>query len=129
MEIAHMSHNWIEFIDPAPVGREELYVSLNPQGRMVMGRKTVAALGEPQHVVLLFDPDTDSIGVRRAASQVVNAFRMQPNGKRGSYLISIRRFVRKHDIRLDHTVRFPMAHIDNAVLVLDLHTRVPAEIR
>lgn len=121
-----MSRKWIEYSEPAPVGREELYVSLRPEGRMTFSEKTYKAVGEPAQVVLLWDPEGDAIGVRPASRNAVNAFTLQRAGRHGARLISCGRFLRKHDLRLDHTVRFPMAHVEDGILILDLHTRVPA---
>jgi len=123
-----MSHTWIEYNDPASRGNDELYVSLSPKGRMVFARRSVEALEDPQKVVMLFDAKTRSIGVRPAVGPATNGFRLQPAGPHGAKMISIAGFMRKNEIVLDHTVRFPLAHIDEGILVLDLHTRAPVHI-
>jgi len=121
-----MAHRWTEFTEPGPTHTEELYCSLSQTGRLTLSRKTHEAFGEPLYIVLLYDDYTDSIGLRHAHPGTVNAYRLQPTGGYGAVMTSIGRFMRKKDLRLDHTCRFPTAHIDDNVLVLDLHTRVPA---
>ena len=122
----HMAHRWTEFTEPGPTHGEELYCSLSKTGRLTLSRKSYEAFGRPEHIVLLYDDYTDSIGLRPAPAGAINAYRMQPTGGYGAYMTTIGRFLKKKDIRIDHTCRFPGAHIEADVLVLDLHTRVPA---
>ena len=119
-----MSRNWIEFTEPSPAGHEELYASLRTDGRLGLGKKTLKALDDPSHVVLLLEHETGCIGVRSAPPRAVNAMRVVRSGPAAH--VHAQRFVRRHDIRIDGTVRFPQAHMEDNTLVLDLHTRVSA---
>lgn len=91
---------------------------------MLLSRNAYAALGNPPHVVMLWDGETDTIGLRSAAPRTLNAFQLYDSRRSGAYRFHALRFLEKHDIRLDHTVRFPTAVIEDGVLILELKYRV-----
>jgi len=74
--------------------------------------------------VLLWDGETDTIGIRPAPPPTVNAFRLYDSGRSGAYRFHALRFLLKYDIRLNYTVRFPTASIEDDVLLLELRHRV-----
>lgn len=123
-----MARNWKEFNEgPAMTSPNAIYASLNHRGDIVINRQAFAELKEPQAVILLFDPDTDTIGLRPANPLISNAFRVSAKGNCGHRLITARTFTRKYDFRVDGTVRFPTAAIEDGVLVLELRNRVKVD--
>ena len=73
---------------------------------------------------LKWDAATDTIGIRPVPPNTVNAFQLYPTNRSGAYRFHAMRFLIKYDTRLEYTVRFPNAAIENGVLVLELATRV-----
>ncbi len=116
-----MGRNWDEFGDgPTGTKRGATYVSMNQAGEIVMNRLIFEQLERPEAVILLFDHETDTIGVRPTSPLMPNAFPVMEKGNCGHRRIRARGFVRKHDIRLDGTVRFRTAAVEDGILVLDL---------
>ncbi len=91
---------------------------------MMLSRNAYEALGQPTHVVMLWEGETDTVGIRPVPPQTVNAFELYYSGRSGAYRFHAMRFLLKHDIRLDYTVRFPTAAIEDGVLLLELKYRV-----
>ena len=89
-----------------------------------MSRKAYEALGKPSHVVMLWDGETDTIGLRPVPPRTLNAFKLYDSGRSGAYRFHALRFVTKYEIKLDYTVRFPTATIEDGVLLLELKYRV-----
>jgi len=73
---------------------------------------------------MLWDGATDTIGIRPVPPRTVNAFQLYDSGRSGAYRFHALRFLVKYDIRLDWTVRFPTATIEDGVLLLELKYRV-----
>ena len=120
-----MSRNWIEFGEgPKKASPDEIGVSLNLRGEIVFNRHTYNEMNRPEAVVLLFDPDTDSIGLRPASPHALNAFRPKIKGHAQHRVVRAMAFTRKHNIKVDGTVRFPTATIEDGILVLNLRYMV-----
>ncbi|MEJ7624234.1 MAG: hypothetical protein WKF34_09600 [Pyrinomonadaceae bacterium] len=118
-----MARRWEEFTEPGTARIAKLHVSMSPTGTMLLSRNAHEALRRPSHVVLLWDAETDTVGIRAVPPRTVNAFQLYPSTS-GECRFHARRFLLKYDIRLDHTVRFPTAVIENDVLILELKYRV-----
>lgn len=119
-----MARRWVEFADPGSPRIADLHVSMSPYGTMLLSRKAYEALGKPSHVVMLWDGDTDTIGLRPVPPRTLNAFKLYDSGRSGAYRFHALRFVTKYEIKLDYTVRFPTAAIEDGVLLLELKYRV-----
>jgi len=119
-----MARRWEEFAEPGTARIAELHASMSPYGTMLLSRKTYEALGEPSHVVMLWDAQTDTVGIRPVPPGTLNAFRLYATNRSGAYRFHALRFLVKYDIRLQYTVRFPTAAIEDGVLLLELRTRV-----
>ena len=91
---------------------------------MLISRNAYAALGSPSHIVMLWDGDSDTIGLRPVPPRTLNAFKLYDSRRSGAYRFHALRFLIKHDLRLDYTVRFPTATIEDGVLLLELKYRV-----
>lgn len=121
-----MARKWEQFTDPGTSRNAELHVSMAPKGMVIVSHKAYEALGEPSHIEMLWESETDTIGLRPVPPRTVHAFPLYPSRRAGAYRFHALRFLRKHDIRLDYTVRFPTAIIEDGVLILELKYRVRA---
>ena len=119
-----MARKWEEFNEPANSKLADLHVSLSPAGQVFLSRRAYEAMGSPSHVVLLWEDETSTIGIRSVPPRTKNAFQLYPTFLSGSYRFHTLRFLRKHDIQLDYTVRFPTAFVEDGVLLLELQYRV-----
>ena len=119
-----MARRWEEFADPGAARIAELHASMSPTGTMLLSRKAYDALGQPGHVVMLWDGETDTVGIRPVPPRTLNAFRLYATNRSGAYRFHALRFLLKYDIRLDYTIRFPTAVIEDGVLLLELRYRV-----
>jgi hypothetical protein len=102
---------------------QALYATMNPGGDIVISRFTHKALGDPDSYVLLFDRENWCIGLQPARSQVdKNAYPARLRGRHGGRRIRGYRLCREFGIRVEETVRFHRAAMDNrGVLILDLN--------
>ncbi|MBP9665265.1 MAG: hypothetical protein KBD94_11635 [Pyrinomonadaceae bacterium] len=121
-----MNRRWIEYSDgPANIIRpDQIYVSLSRRGEILINRKCFEEMERPEAVTLMFDSDTNTIGLRPAPADADSSFRMC-EARCGARVVSSRGFIRKHNIRLSTKVRFPTARIEHGVLVLELRFGVP----
>ncbi|MFN0279550.1 MAG: hypothetical protein ACKVRN_13290 [Pyrinomonadaceae bacterium] len=124
-----MSRKWEEFTEPGTAKIAELHVSMQPKGTIMLSRRAHEALGKPDHVVMLWESETDTIGLRSVPPRTLNAFRVYRMDHRGTARFHAQRFLQKYDIRLDQTVRFPTATIEDGVLLLELPYRIPSPRR
>lgn len=92
-----------------------------------MNVKTFIAMNEPEAVVLLYDRDTRTIGIRRSRLEVKNAIAVHTRHERYNRVFRSRKFLEKHGIQLKQTMQFPTAEIDtDGVLILNLKEMVAA---
>jgi len=84
-----------------------------------MNRCAFEKLTQPESVVMLFDPETDTAGLRPASPLMPNAYPVRLKGKWGTRLISAKSFAEKYEIKLDNTVRFLTAAIEDGILILE----------
>ncbi len=106
------------------VRRGEIYASMNERSEILINRQAFEELNRPEAVVMLFDQDQSTIGLRPASRATLNAFPVRVKGGSGNRLVDGRALAVKHDIRIDGTVRFRTAAVENGLLVLDLRNRV-----
>src|SRR5580765_2740466 len=117
-----MARNWIEF-DESPLraeGPDDMYVSMNQEGNILVNAHAFSEMGSPEAVILLFDPETDTIGLKPASRLMPNSFAVRKKGESGHQRIGAARFATKHNIRLDGTVRFRSPTVEDGILVMSL---------
>jgi len=124
-----MARNWEKFTEPGTSKIAELHVSMQPSGTIMLGRRTHEAMECPTHVEMLWEDETSTIGLRSVPPRTLHAFRVYRMDARGNHRFHAQRFIDKHDIRLDQTVRFPTATVEDGVLLLELPYRVPSPKR
>ncbi len=115
-----MARNWERFEGPVPHEKDDIYVSMNYLGELVMNRHTFESMGRPAAAYLLYEKETDSIGIEKTEPLMPNAFKVKPKSDCGNAYIRARPFCVKHDIKYTGTVRFLDARIEGDTLVLNL---------
>src|SRR5439155_8642335 len=119
-----MQRNWIEYGEGLRrAGPNEIYASINHRGEILFNRLAYEQMEQPESVLVLFDPDHDTIGIKPATPQIMNAVPVRTRGVSGHRVISVNGFLKKHDIQIEGTDRFRTAAIENGILVLDLRYR------
>ena len=101
------------------------YASINPQGEIALTRKTLEAMDNPKSIILFYDEDTQTIGLKPARKGEEYAFPLRKRGSRGGYLLRGYKLVKEHHLKLTQTMRFPEIETELGVLMLDLRTAEP----
>lgn len=116
-----MIRHWEEFEGGPNSGPNELHVTLNRKGEIMLGARTVQKLGEPEAAVLLFDRINHTIGIRQAHPRHPNAHPLHTKSRGRHRVIRANEFCRHHKIHVTQTVAFPTAGIgEKGILILDL---------
>lgn len=111
---------------PRKAARGQLYASINSIGNVIINRRAFEEMGRPDAVVLMYEPETETIGLKPVRPDADNAFPVFINGKSGHRRITCGPIVREHNLKIERTVRFPTARVEDGVLLLELKYRVPA---
>ncbi len=111
--------------DPTAGRWAAIYATLNPKGVFHISRLTFEMLGEPDGIHLLFDKLNNTIGLKPTRLVMKDAFPIKDKNEHHGKIIRGFSFVEEFGIRLNETVRFPGAEIDDdGILVLDLRKAV-----
>src|SRR5206468_1492809 len=123
---ARRSWQWDEFRETARrFFTDQLHVTLDRKGRFSIDLKTWNKMKRPEAVVLLYDRDAQTIGIRPSSIEVPHAVMVRPRHERHSKAVTSRRFFSKHRIVIEKTLEFPTAAIDDeGVLVLNLREMI-----
>jgi hypothetical protein len=119
---------WNEFKETAARRfPDRLYATINKRADFVVNLKTYIKMGEPEAVVLLYDRETRTIGVRPSRLDVPNAILIHNRHSRYNRVFRSKRFLVANGIEIDQTLQFPTAVIDvEGVLILNLKEAVSA---
>ena len=119
---------WDEFKETAARRiPERLYATLSPKGEFVVNLNTFIQMKEPEAIVLLYDRETRTIGVRPSRIHIPNAILVHTRHARYNRVFRSRKFLAKHNIPIKQTIQFPTAEIDtDGVLILNLKESVLA---
>ena len=99
------------------------YVTMNPNGDIVMNRATYQMMGEPKAFLLLLDRTNRRIGLKPTGVNMRNAYPVRVSNRAGGKKVHGHRLTRQYQIDLPQTVRFYDARIDeDGILILDLRT-------
>ncbi len=114
---------WKEFSVNPPAGRLENYASINRHGKIVLNHKLYVSLGSPKCVVVLYDEQTETIGLRPASSIMPNAITVYTAAASHRVWIRAHAFIKAAKLKFDYCIRFTKPPIEDGVLILDLsHT-------
>lgn len=106
---------------------DRVHVTLNARGNIYLSKRALEELNSPEAVVLLFDPENKSIGIRRAAAERRNAHRLKIKDARGrGKTVYAAEFLRHYGVNVTDTILFEKPELDDdGILVLELgKTRV-----
>jgi hypothetical protein len=97
------------------------FVTIQKKGVISLNRAAFEALGSPEFVELLFDPDVGLVALRRSDSSVDHAYQVRaPVENHATWLISGAAFVSYYEIENSRSVR-RAARMDGDLLVIDLN--------
>jgi len=95
------------------------YVTIQHRGTMSFNKAAHHALGSPEAIELLFDPNEQIIGVRAVDPRVEHAYPIRVTNAETSFIVSGRAFTHYYGIPTDISRRYP-AEILDGVLCIDL---------
>jgi hypothetical protein len=94
-----------------------LYVTLSPQGSIVISRSTHEKMDSPSGFIVLFDPLKHRLGLKAESTNNPNAFPARKQGRSGAKIIRAHRMIREFGIQPPDTLEFPEAKIVVGVLI------------
>ena len=116
-----MQRRWIDFEEgPDSLEKDDIYVTVNKQGELLINRIGYDALGKPEWVKLKFDKYHRAIGLERVPRDTPGAFPVKAKGRCGHHVIRAKPLCRRWEIEIPHTVRFLEPEFDEGILVLSL---------
>ncbi len=119
-----MRRNW-KVVERVAVSRWAApYVSINPEGHILISRRTIETLGNPESVVLLYDEETETIGLKPARKGEPHAFPLRKQGKHGGRVVRGYQLLKEFNIKVPESVKFPATDLESGVLLLDLKNTV-----
>ena len=100
--------NFEEFsrTSPRETGRETPMFTLQARGLLSFNHAAFAALGEPEAVTLLYDPDEHIVALRKSAKNDANAYRVRRQQQAQSYLVGAQAFTAHYAIPTPRARRF-----------------------
>ena len=101
---------------------DRLHVTVNARGNIYLSRRALEALQMPEAVVLLFDVEGKTIGVRRDSVDRRNSHRLTKKGsKEHGRVLYAADFLAHYGIRITETLAFLKPELDDdGILVLNL---------
>src|SRR5437899_7250036 len=98
--------------DPKAGRWAAIYATMNPKGVFHISRTTFEMLGEPDAVHLLFDKLNNTIGLKPTRRVMKDAYPIKNKNSNHGKIIRGFGFAQEFGIRLNETVRFCEAEID-----------------
>jgi hypothetical protein len=101
------------------------YVSLSPDGEILITRVTWERTGSPEAYLVMFDDTNQRIGLKATGLGVKHAYKLYRKGTAGAKTLTCNRMLVEHGIKLKHGLRFTDIEIDrDGFITLDLRTAV-----
>jgi hypothetical protein len=104
---------FVEFEREGARSAETPMFTLQARGLLSLNHAAYRALGQPEHVTLLYDEDEQIVGIRLVAEDHPNAHRVRPQG--GSYIIGAQKFTSHYGIKPLVAQRFVAHDYGNSV--------------
>jgi hypothetical protein len=121
-----MKRNWVVIEHRQPNRWGVKYASINPDGVIQINRRTLETLGEPDSVILMYDTESQTIGIKPARSFDRNTFPLRKKGKHGGRIVRAYQLLKEFNIKLTATLKFAETTIENGILLLDLKKTIKA---
>lgn len=94
--------------------------TIQKQGSFSLNKAAHAALGTPDAVELLYDPEEKLVGFRPVSPTSPRAFPVRPQGKgAGTLMVSGQAFARHYGLDTSKARRYPV-EVRDGILILDL---------
>ena len=120
-----VERKWQRFEEAAVrKGRDAVRVSVNPVGEITFDVETYRRMGEPEAMVLLYEPETQTIGLEPGHADLASAVLVRVRHGRSNRVVRSMAFFKKHGILPLRTLVLPFAYLEGKVLVLDMRTAV-----
>ncbi len=113
--------NWQTFDRRAPSGLGEALVTIQRRGTFGFNAAARSAIGDPEAVELLYDPEERLIGFRPADPTLPHAYALRKQGGSNSWIIAGQAFTNRFGIPTGTALKYA-ATIEDDVLVVDLKT-------
>ena len=112
---------WEEFRVGPKRAEDEMHVTLNRKGEIMIGARAYERFGRTELAVLLYDCDNKTIGVLPVEAELTNSYPLigKKNSPDGHRTIRANRFCRHHGIRVPGVTAFNKPLIEDGMLVLD----------
>lgn len=91
---------------PRDGGRESPMFTLQARGLLSLNYAAFRALGEPEAVTLLYDPDEHIVALRRSAKSQPNSYKVRKQQPAQSYLVGVQAFTAHYGIPTPRARRF-----------------------
>lgn len=116
---------WQRFEEAAArKGRDAVRVSVNPVGEITFDVETYRRMGEPQAMFLLYEAETETIGIEPGNADEPSSVLVRTRHSRSNRVVRSMSFFKKHGILPLRTLVLPYAYLEGKVLVLDMRTAV-----
>lgn len=112
---------WQTFDRRATAGVGEALVTVQRRGSFSFNAAARAAIGDPEAVELLYDPEDRVIGFRPADPALPHAYALRKQGSSNSWIIAGQAFTKRFGIPTDTALRYS-AETEDGVLAVDLKT-------
>ena len=121
-----MARKWKEFgLGPKGSTQHRIHVSLSKEGNLRLNKMAFAQLGSPEALKLMFEERTNTIGLTPTSPAMPNAYTTHYKERDAGTRFSCRTFLKTNGVKLDTSVTFPTARVEEGVLLLELKYRVP----
>jgi hypothetical protein len=99
------------------------YVTMNRKGEIAMNGAAWKRIGQPNAVMVMYNPPNSLIMLKPTSDGAKNAFPLRKHGKRDGRIIRAFRLLTEFNLRLPDTIEFTAPEIDiNCQMTLDLRT-------
>jgi hypothetical protein len=115
-----MRRNWVVIEHRQPNRWGVQYASINTEGIIQINRRVMESLGEPESVFLMYDTDSQTIGIKAARRTDRHTFPLRKRGRHGGRIVRAYQLLKEFNIKLTSTLRFTETSIENGILLLDL---------
>ena len=107
-----------------PASRKQPRVAIQTRGNMSLNEAAFEALGKPEKVILLFDKDTNAVGLKATEEKVRYAFPIRRQSGSKSYLIGSASFCQHYGIDTSITKAFEPV-LEEGILVFEIDEGAP----
>jgi hypothetical protein len=102
----------------APIGKQP-YVTLNKRGVFLINKAAYQAIGQPQAVIMMFDPSEKIVGMQPVEAGTADAYAVHTTTRDRSFLVSGKAFCNYYELPLGTSIRYP-ASVNDGILCINI---------